>query len=130
MKKVNLFFAGVFFLLLSVSANAQTKTNTDYFAGKWHLTAESAPGGGSDIKVTLALKEGKLAGTIKIGEEDSVTFSKIEEKETSIKLFFTSTHGYDISLNLEKKDDDHVSGALDTSVMGSFDVKGERLKEN
>jgi hypothetical protein len=130
MKKVNLFFAGVFFLLLSVGANAQTKAVTDYFAGKWRVTAESAPGDGSDMNVTLERKEGKLTGTIKIGEEDVVKFSKIEEKETSVKLYFTSTHGNDVTLIMEKKDDDHVGGAIDTSIMGSFPLKGERIKEN
>ena len=29
--------AGVFFLLLSFSANAQSKTGADYFEGKWKV---------------------------------------------------------------------------------------------
>jgi hypothetical protein len=130
MKKLNVILAGVLFLLFSVSANAQIKAAVGYFVGKWHLTAESTPGGGSVLNVTLELKEGKLAGTIKIGEEDAVKFSKIEEKETSVKLYFTSTHGYEVTLNMEKKDDNNVSGAIDTSEMGSFPVKGERIMEN
>jgi len=130
MKKVNLFSARVFFLLLAIGANAQTKTGINYFVGKWHLIADGAPGGGSDMKVTLELKEGKLAGAIKIGEEEAVKFSKIEEKGTSVKLYFTSTHGNDVNLSMEIKDDDNVGGAIDTSVMGSFEIKGERIKEN
>ena len=57
-------------------------------------------------------------------------FSKIEEKGTSVKLYFTSTHGNDVNLSMEIKDDDNVGGAIDTSVMGSFEIKGERIKEN
>jgi hypothetical protein len=130
MKNVNVIFAGVLFFFLSIGANSQPKTGVAYFPGKWHLIAESAPGGGSDMNVILEQNEGKLTGTIRIGEEDAVKFSKIEEKETSVKLYFTSTHGNDVTLSMEKKDEDHVGGAIDTSVMGSFPLKGERIKES
>jgi hypothetical protein len=30
---------------------------------------------------------------------------------------------------MEKKDDDHFGGEIDTSVMGSFELKGERVRE-
>jgi hypothetical protein len=81
------------------------------------------------MNVVLERKDDKLAGTIKIGEEDAVKFTKIEEKETTVKLYFTSTHGNDVNITMEKKDADHVTGAIDTSVMGSFPATGERVKE-
>ena len=49
MKKLNVFFAGIFFLLLSFGANAQTKTGADFFAGKWNLLVAGTPNG--DIKI-------------------------------------------------------------------------------
>jgi hypothetical protein len=87
MKKINVFFAGVFFLLLSIGANAQTKTGADYFVGQWNVLAEGVPGGNSQMIASLERKEGKLDGTIKIGEENEIKFSRIEEKETSVKLY-------------------------------------------
>ena len=130
MKKVNVFIAGIFLLLLSVGANAQTKTDADYFVGQWSLQSEGVPGGDSQMIVSLERKEGKLEGTIKIGEENEKEFSRIEEKETSVKLYWTSNHDNNVNLYLEKKDDNHVSGTIDTSVMGMFNVKGERIKQS
>lgn len=127
MKKVILFFTGVLLLLLSVSANAQTSTGVDYFIGQWNVLAEGVPGGNSQMIVSLERKEGILDGMIKIGEENAIKFSKIEEKETSVKLYFTSSHGNNISLFLEKKDGNHLGGSIDTSVMGVFNITGERI---
>lgn len=127
MKKVNVFFAGVFLLLLSVGANAQTKTGGDYFVGQWNLLATGTPGGDAQMIVNLERKEGKLAGTIKIGEENEIKFSGIEEKETSVTLNFTSNHGYAIKLYLEKKDDNHVTGTMTIADMGNGDITGERI---
>jgi len=125
-----MFYAGVFFLLLSIGTNAQTKAGVDYFVGKWNLSAETVPGGGAKMVVTLERKEGKLEGTIEVGDEGKIKFSKIEEKGSSVTLYFTSSHSNDVSINLEKKDDNHVGGSVDTAVMGIFDVKGERIDEN
>jgi uncharacterized protein YfiM (DUF2279 family) len=127
MKKADILFAGVFFLLLSVCANAQTKTGADYFVGQWNLLAEGTPGGDSQMVVRLERKEGKLDGIIKIGEEKEIKFSGIEEKGTSVILNFTSNHGYNIKLYLEKKDDNHVGGTIIIADMGNGDITGERI---
>jgi hypothetical protein len=127
MKKVNLFFAGVFLLLLSVGANAQTKPGVDFFVGQWNLLAEGTPGGSSQMIVSLERKEGKLGGMIKIGEENEIKFSGIEEKETSLILIFTSNHGYEVKLYLEKKDDNHVGGTITIADMGTGNITGERI---
>jgi hypothetical protein len=127
MKKVNVFFAVAFFLLLSVGANAQSKTGADYFVGQWNVLPQGTLGGDSQMIVSLERKEGKLDGTIKIGEENEIKFSRIEEKETSVKLYFTSSHGNNVNLYVEKKDDNHVNGTIDTSVMGMFNITGGRI---
>jgi hypothetical protein len=127
MKKVNRILAGVFFLLLSIGVNAQNKTGVDYFAGQWNLLSQGTPGGDTQMLVNLNRIEGKLAGIIKIGDENEIKFSRIEEKETSVMLNFTSNHGYNLNLFLEKKDDNHVGGSLTIADMGSFNITGERI---
>lgn len=123
--KLSLFFAGLFFLVLSFNVQAQTQPPADYFVGKWNVQVEGTPSGDGKMTVVLERKEGKLAGTIinKPGTEPTKV-TKIDEAEKSVTLYF-NTNGYDVNLTMEKKDDDHVIG----NVMGMFDVKGERGKE-
>jgi|WetSurSiteA1Bulk_404760.scaffolds.fasta_scaffold05307_2 hypothetical protein len=126
MKKINLLVAGMVLILLSVVVNGQTKTDADFFTGLWTGIAEGTPAGDMNIAVSLGRIDGMLDGMIKIGEQENVKFSRIEEKETAVTLYFTSNSGYDISLYLEKKDDNHVNGALSTSIAGTFGFTGER----
>lgn len=125
MKKLSLFFAGLFFLALSFNAKAQTQPPADYFVGKWNMLVEGTPSGDGKMTVTLERKEGKLGGTVvsKAGT-DTTKITRVEEKEKSVILYF-NTNGYDVNLTMEKKDDDHVTG----NVMDMFDAKGERVKE-
>ena len=120
MKKVGLVLAGSVFLFLSMNASAQGIT--DYFAGQWNLLSEGVPGGDQKMIVSLERKEGKLAGTIKMADQNEIKFSSIEEKEKSVTLYFTSNNGYDVNIYLEKKDDNHITG----TVMDMFSVTGER----
>ncbi len=53
-----------------------------------------------------------------------IPLSKIEQDGDKITLYF-SAQGYDVSLLLAKKDDDHATGSL----MGMFDANAIRLKE-
>jgi len=122
MKKMNLFFAGVFFLLLSFGANAQDNTGAYFFAGKWNLLVSGTPNGDIKMIVNLERNEGKLGGTIEIADYQTLKISKIEEKETSITMYFNADD-YDLNISLEKKDENHVSG----SQMNMFDVTGERI---
>jgi len=122
MKKMNLFFAGVFFLLLSFSANAQDNTGSDFFAGKWNLLVSGTPNGDIKMIINLERKEGKLGGTIEIVDYETLNISKVDEKEASITFYFNAMD-HDLNIYLEKKDENHVSG----SQMDMFDVKGERM---
>jgi hypothetical protein len=125
MKKSILFFAGIFFLLLSVGANAQAKTGADYFVGKWNVVVAGTPNGDAKMPVTLELKDGKLTGYMPAPDQgEPVKFSKVEEKENSVTVYFTSG-GYDVYLMLEKKDENHVTGSL----MDMFDATGDRVIE-
>ena len=127
MKKQNVFFAGVFLMLFSFfNAVAQDASKSDYFVGKWKVVAEGTPNGDSKFLVNLQRKDGKLTGSIDDQETGKLVskIDKIEEKEKSVTVYFVGG-GYDVYLNLEKKDEDHLTGSL----MDMFDAKGERVKE-
>jgi len=126
MKKVNLIFAGVFFLLLSIGTNAQTKTGIDYFKGKWNVVVIGAPDGDMKMVVGIELIDNNVTGSIKdsTGKElYKVTSIEINDKQVTIN--FTGSQDFDVPLVLGKKDDDHVTG----NIMGMFVVEGERIKE-
>jgi hypothetical protein len=122
MKKVNVFLAGVFFLLFSFGANAQTKTGADFFPGKWNLLVAGTPNGDIKMIVTLERKDGNLGGTIEIVDYENIKISKTDEKESSVTLYFNA-EDHDLFILLDKKDENHVTG----TEMDLFDVKGERI---
>ena len=124
MKKVSLFFAGIFFLLLSLNANAQTKTGADYFAGKWSVLVKGLPDGDRKMVFLLEKKDATLTGSLQDSTGKEITkLTSVELADKTATLNFT-TNGYDVNLELTKKDEDHVTGSL----MGMFDAEGERVK--
>jgi len=127
MKNQHVFFGGLILLLFTVfQAGAQTAPTTDYFVGKWSVIAAGTPNGDAKLVINLERKDGKLGGTIEASEpgKPPTKIDKVEEKDNAITIYFVGG-GYDVYLNLEKKDDDHVAGSL----MDMFDAKGERLKD-
>ena len=125
MKKLSLFFAGVFSLLLSINVNAQSKTGADYFKGKWSVLLKGTPGGDAKMTFVLENKSDSIRGVVQ--DTTGAEVSKItnaELKDNEVTLYFNA-QGYDVSLLLKKKDDDHVTGSL----MGMFDAEGIRIKE-
>jgi hypothetical protein len=124
MKKASFFFAGLFFLLLSMNAKAQA-TGGDYFTGKWSVLIKGTPNGDARMFVMLEKQDTTLAGNIKdsTGQLDT-KIDKVELNGDKITLYF-NTQGYDVNLEMDKKDDDHVTG----SMMGMFDAEGERVKQ-
>src|SRR5579863_6820620 len=135
MKKHHLIFTLILALFVSVNVKAQTAatttttataTTTDYFPGKWNVVIIGTPGG--DAKMTFALerKDGKLSGAVQDTTGKELTkITSIDEKDKTITAAFT-IQSYDVTLTLEPIDDDHVKGSL----MGMFDAKGVRVKEN
>jgi hypothetical protein len=124
MKKPNSLAAIILFLLLAVGANAQTKTGADYFAGKWKVLITGTPYG--DLKRIYVLEKNgnTLTGIVQDSTGTEITkCSKVEVKDNDVTLYYQAM-GNDISITLIRKDDDHVTG----SVLGSFDAKGERIK--
>jgi hypothetical protein len=125
MKKAGLLFAGLFFLLLSVNVKAQT-TGADYFTGKWSVLLKGTPNGDARMLITLQKQDTTLAGSIQDSTGQLNTkIDKVEINGDKVTLYFNA-QGYDVNLEMDKKDDDHVTG----SMMGMFDAEGERVKSN
>src|SRR5687768_5172699 len=125
MKKVSLFFAGIFFLLLSFTASAQSKTGADYFAGKWNVLVKGLPDGDTKMVFVLEKKDSTLAGVVQDSTGKEIAkIDKIDLAEKTATVYFTAS-GYDVNLEMNKKDEDRVTGSL----MGMFEAEGDRVKE-
>jgi hypothetical protein len=126
MKKFSLFLSGFVFLFLLHGFKAQSQTNAEYFGGKWNVVVAGTPNGDAKMVVSLENKDGKLNGVVLDSTNTEIAkITKIEEKDKSITAYFNA-QGYDVYLNLEPVDADHVKGTL----LDMFDAKGERVKEN
>jgi len=124
MKKLSLLFAGLFFLLLSINVHAQSTTGATYFAGKWSVLVKGTPNGDARMFIVLDNKDSTLTGTVQ--DSTGKEMSKIDKVDLSgdkATVYF-NTQGYDVNLEMNKKDDDHVTG----NMMGMFDADGERVK--
>lgn len=124
MNKLRPLFAGIFFLLLSIGAKAQT-TGADYFAGKWNVLVKALPQGDTKMFFVLDKKDTTLTGAVQDSTGKEIAkFDKVTLTATSVTVYFTA-QGYDVDVVLNKKDDDHVIGSL----MSMFDAEGERVKK-
>jgi len=97
---------------------------SDYFAGKWEVLLEGTPSGNVTMIMTLERNEEKLGGTLSGNEVDVITIDSVEESEGSINVYWTS-QGYDVYLELQKKDKDNIGGSL----MDMFSASGQRIEE-
>ncbi len=124
MKKVSFLFCGLFLLLLSTNTYAQSKPGVGYFSGKWSVLVKGTPNGDARIIFNLQPKNDSLSGVVwdSTGKEVS-KISSIELTDTSATIHFTA-QGYEVSLVMNKKDEDNVTGNL----MDMFDAEGKRLK--
>lgn len=129
MKTLSALVAGLFFLLITLGVQAQTKAGADYFTGKWNVLVTGTPYG--DLKrIYLLEKSGNtLTGSIQDTTGKQLNkCSKVEVKDNEVILYYHLYYepiGNFVSVRLTKKDDDHVTG----SMLGQFDVKGERMKQ-
>lgn len=125
MKKATLIsLMAVILVAIAAKGNAQTKTN--YFIGKWDVLVKNLPSGDAHMKFNIADSSGHLKGALldTTAAHKDVPLTKIDQEGDKATLYFT-TQGYDVSLLLAKKDDDHATGSL----MGMFDADAVRLKE-
>ena len=124
MKKTALLITGLFFLLLSVNVKAQT-SGADYFTGKWSVLIKGTPNGDAKMYLVLQKQDTTLTGSVQ--DSTGAEMSKIDKAEVAgdkATIYFNA-QGYDVNLEMNKKDDDHITG----NIMGMFDAEGERVKQ-
>jgi hypothetical protein len=125
MKKASILF---FFLLLGITFTSFSQTPPkDFFAGKWEIAVVGTPRGDVTFLTDLTRKEGKLTGDLvdkanPASERRKIT--KVEEKGDKMAIFFESSQGGEISIDLTKVDTDNLEGTL----MDSYSAKATRLK--
>jgi hypothetical protein len=125
MKKLSFLFGLAFFLLASTKMLAQSKPGADYFKGKWTMLIKGTPNGDAKMIFFLENKNDSITGVVQDSTGVEISkLSKVELKDSVITVYFTA-QGYDVNVVMARKDDDHVTGSL----MGMFDVEGERKKE-
>lgn len=124
MKKLSLLVTGLFMLLLSINAHAQSGTGADYFTGKWSVLLKGLPNGDTKMIFILEKKDTLMTGVVQDSSGTQIAkLDKVEIKGTTATVYFNA-QGFDVNLVMNKKDDDHITGSL----MGMFDAEGERVK--
>ena len=125
MKPSRLFFAAISLLIISSNAQAQTKDSTTYFLGSWNVLVKGLPNGDTKMFVNLEKGDTTMTGAILDSMKTEVAkFSKVERSGFTVTVYFVA-QGYDVTLFMEKKDEDHVTG----NMLNMFDAVGDRVKE-
>jgi len=124
MKRTSFIYAIAFMLFTAFSSHAQTAP-ADFFAGKWEILVIGTPDGDSKMVADLVRNGGVLSGQL-INQADS-TAEKIPvtvtESGNKLALAF-SAQGYDVTIDLEKVDEDNLKGSL----MNMFETTAKRKK--
>ena len=113
------------FLPVAIIQCGRTNQNRcGLFADKWNVLVKGTPNGDSKMVILLDKKDTTLAGVVQdtTGKEIA-KIDKVDLSGDKATIYF-NTQGYDVNLEMTKKDDDHFTG----SMMGMFDAEGDRVK--
>ena len=89
------------------------------------MLIKGTPNGDARMYVMLEKQDTTLSGTIQDSTGQLNTkIDKVEVSGDKATIYFNA-QGYDVNLEMDKKDDDHITG----SMMGMFDAEGERVKQ-
>lgn len=127
MKKASIILA-VLFLGIFCKSFAQTAPSGDFYAGKWEINITGTPSGDVKFLTTLTRKDGKLSGELANASEPTQAkrpITNIEESAGKIIIYFESSQGGDIALDLAKVDQDNLKGIL----MDSYNATAKRMKD-
>lgn len=117
----------LFVLCVSIAHGgfAQTAAPTDFFAGKWEISVLGSPRGDVKFLTNLVRKDGKLTGElVDAGDAtDKRLITKVEESPNKLVIFFESSQGGEMPIDLAKVDDDNLKGSL-----MSFEATAKRVK--
>ena len=117
----------VLFFGSALNGFSQSTAPADFYAGKWEISIVGSPRGDVKFVTNLVRKDGKLTGELANpadATEAKRPITKVEESAKKLVIYFESSQGGEISVDLDKVDDNNLKG----SVM-SFDATAKRIKE-
>lgn len=110
--------------LFAAISLTKAQTNQNYFIGNWEVLVKGTPQGDVKLPMSFEMKDDKIIGKITNPETKEVgTMTSVEMKGEELFAAF-SAGGYDLTMVIKKKDDDHFAGTL----MEMLEVEGTRLK--
>jgi hypothetical protein len=113
-------------LAATLTAGAQSQEAPDYFTGKWTVLVKGTPNG--DVKLVLSIEKKDTALAAVVLDTTGGEFAKVDRivrKDTALTAYF-SAMGYDLYLEMTRKDDDHMTGNL----VGMFEAEATRIRES
>ncbi len=111
-------------LLMAAMSLAKAQTTQNFFVGNWEVLVKGTPQGDIKMPMSFELKDDKLVGKITNPETKEVaTMTSVELKGEELFTAF-SAGGYDVTMVISKKDEEHFVGKL----MDMIEVEGTRLK--
>ena len=122
MKKVSVFLFVIFFAI-AFKGFSQSTAPADFYAGKWEINVLGSPRGDVKFTTDLVRKDGKLTGVL-VNADDKRPITKIEESAKKLVIYFESSQGGEISIDLDRVDDNNLKGSL-----MSFEATAKRIKE-
>lgn len=123
MKNLKSVFTIVLLMAAVSLAKAQAVTQ-DFYVGNWEVLVKGTPQGDVKLPMSFSMVDGKLTGKVtnpETKEEAAMTGVEIKGEELFANF---SAGGYDLTMVIGKKDDDHFVGKL----MDMIEVEGTRLK--
>jgi hypothetical protein len=107
MKKASIVLVILFF----VTNKNFAQVPSDFYTGKWDISIVGSPRGDITFATDLIRKDGKLTGVLVAGD-DKRPVTKIEENAKKLIIYFESSQAGEISIDLDKIDNDHLMGSL------------------
>ncbi|MBY0536768.1 MAG: hypothetical protein K2P88_13040 [Chitinophagaceae bacterium] len=128
MKKISFLLTILMVSVFSMNAFSQSSpapAPADFFAGKWNVVIKNTPQGDAKLVFNFTKKDGALSGVVTDSAGTEISkMSNLEVKENEVTVSF-SAQGFDLTITLTKKDEDHLTGML----MNMFEVEAIRIKE-
>jgi hypothetical protein len=115
------------FMCLSFSFKSNAQVPKDFYIGKWQILVMGSPVGDLRFVTTLVRNsEGMLSGQLENADDDTQPkrqITKVEEAVNKLMIYFVSSQGGEIAIELNKIDSDNLKGTLMT-----YETTATRLK--
>jgi hypothetical protein len=110
MKNLSIVLCLLFFATTTKST-AQSAATSEFYAGRWDISVVGSPRGDVTFATTLTRTDGKLTGEM-VNGDDKRPITKVDESVTKLVLYFHSSQGGEVSVELDKVDDNNLKGTL------------------